>query len=274
MGCNDDIGIYVMSTVNSSDPSINKSNNFHYWDLPEVRHPSMENEPSQLENIEDKDHESNDDQVNASVETDQPCAISVEELEAITAAAEKEGYAAGFEKGQSEGLEKGLKEGNQVAYDDACAKIQEQLQQLQFVMDALFYPLENQQEALEGMLVDMVCRLTKAVVHRELRIESQQVAQLMEQAFNCITVTDTEYKLYLNPQDIEFIQQHLKKCKEPLGLEKISILFFADDQLLPGGCRLESDHTAVSNTMEHRLENVLDAFKNQRCGNPKQASPQ
>jgi flagellar assembly protein FliH len=186
--------------------------------------------------------------------------ITAEQLQQITEAAEKEGYQSGYDKG----IEEGRQHGNDAGYTEGLLKAQnvvkQQCEDLQHVIDALMIPLQNEQKQLERLMLDMVCAMSKAVVQRELQLDSSQITQLIENAIATIPSNTEKFTLHLNSADVELLQKQLK------GIDK-EVTYQVNDDLLPGGCRLETKQTVVDISVENRLKTVIEGFLHQQFAN-------
>jgi flagellar assembly protein FliH len=191
--------------------------------------------------------------------------ITAEQLQAITDAAEKEGYDAGYQQGLAQGLEQGQAEGNTAGHAEGLRQgkqsIVEQCERLTHIVDALFIPLETEHKQLEHLLVDMVTTLARAVVQRELQADSTHITTLVDAALNVLPATADKFALYLNSQDVTLVEQHLHSIDK-------QFTYHIDDNLLPGGCRLETRHSVVDYSVETRLQQVIDDFLHKRFVNP------
>jgi|GEM_PF-1319297 len=214
-------------------------------------------DPSQGESIDDVDVQD--------VESfEMQSLLSAQQLQSITEEAEKEGFDRGREKGYEQGLLEGKKEG----LANAEQHIAEQVNHLQTVVDALMMPMEREQHLLEAMLVDTVCKLTQAVVRRELAVDSSQIVTLVSQALATLPRPCDKLELSLNPADIDTIQQHI-----PVP-SNADWHYNADETLLPGGCRLQTKESTVDDTIEHRLEQLLDDFVHKRLYDESAPTPE
>ena len=185
--------------------------------------------------------------------------ITAEQLQAITEAAEKEGYEAGYEKGIEAGEIEGDKRGYTTGLDKADKKIVERCERIERVIEALLIPLDTERKKLETLIVDMICQLTEAVVLREIEIDSSQVIKLVDDALNAIPTGNEKFSLFLNEHDIALVESHLNDHQADKKFN-----YYVDEHLLPGGCRLETKNSTVSNTVEQRLKKVIDDFINKR----------
>ncbi|MBX2807721.1 MAG: flagellar assembly protein FliH [Cellvibrionaceae bacterium] len=193
-------------------------------------------------------------------ETVQP--LTAEQLEEITRIAEKDGFANGYEKGLEQGLQQGMERG----LNDARDKIQQQCQSLQHIVEALLIPLEKEHSRLETLMVDMICQLTRAVVQGELQTQTVDITQMVANALALLPAGTACFTLYVNPQDLALIEQYLPLSEQDYQLR-------VDENLLRGGCRLESQHSRIDASMETRLEKILDDFLHKRLPEPLSEKP-
>ncbi len=259
-----------------SEKELHDCKNWQYPDVSETNYAPS----SQKENLTKKHKEipkKSDKTVVKSGETveiieDLVSAITAEQLQEITDAAEKEGFDSGYENGYEKGLEQGVQEGREKGHsegyqqglDDAKKLITAQCEQLQHVIDALLIPLETEQQQLQDMILNMVSELTRAVVLRELKHDSSHITQLVDDALNTIPVGADKFSLYLNAQDVAIVEEHLEYFQYH---QEKSLQLHIDDELLPGGCRLETKQTVVDYTVEQRLKKVIDGFLHKRFVN-------
>lgn len=185
--------------------------------------------------------------------------ITADQLQAITEAAEKEGYGVGYEKGNECGYEEGEKNGYSAGLEKANEKINERCERLDRIIEALLIPLESERQQLEILMVDMIRQLTEAVVMREINSDSSQVTKLVDDALSAIPTGSDKFSLYLNAQDIALVKAHLSDQH----MDK-KFNYYSDDNLLPGGCRLETKNSTVTNTVEQHLSKVIDDFIHKR----------
>lgn len=184
--------------------------------------------------------------------------LTAEQLQAITEAAEKEGYDAGYEKGIETGEVEGEKRGLATGLENGDKKVAERCERIERVIEALLIPLQTERKKLETLMVDMICQLTEAVVLREIETDSSQVIKLVDDALNAVPTGSDKFSLYLAEQDIALVESHLNDQSDK------QFNYYSDENLLPGGCRLETKNSTVSNTVEQRLTKVIDDFKHKR----------
>lgn len=186
--------------------------------------------------------------------------MSADEMQRIVDAAEKEGreqgYQAGFEQGQAEGYEAGEKQG----WEEMRQKLAAEQQRFQHLVQSLLDPLQEQDDALEKLLLDTICTLTKSLVQRELLTDSSQVLEQVRAAVAALPAGAGNLRLYLNPDDLVLVEAYAEE-------RELDWQFRGDETLLPGGCRVETQTSQVDFSVEHRLKQQLEAFVNRQLVN-------
>lgn len=185
--------------------------------------------------------------------------LSAQELQTIVEEAEKEGrergYKAGFEQGRSEGYETGEKQGR----EEMRQKLAAEQQRFQHLVQSLREPLEDQDQALERLLLDTVCALTRSLVKRELFTDSSHILAEVRAAVAALPAGPEQIRIYLNPDDLALVETYA----EEQGLDW---QFMGDEQLLPGGCRVETAQSQVDFSVEQQLAQQLEAFVTRQLG--------
>ncbi len=244
------------------------------WSLPDVSSgrliPSAEKEAKEAKKkqpISDTNDEPLDPSIGESVESVEQTVtpITAEQLQEITEAAEKEGYESGYQKGFEQAKVEGHKEGYAQGLAEAKKMMTEQCERLQHIHDALLIPLQTEQQQLESIILDMICKLTEAVVLRELKTDSSHITTLVDAALNTIPVSADKFALYLNSQDIDVVEKYLDNHPQSIAQQSDKpMTYHIDNALMPGGCRLETRQTVVDYTIEQRLQKVIDDFLHKR----------
>ncbi|MGH1441242.1 MAG: flagellar assembly protein FliH [Cellvibrionaceae bacterium] len=239
------------------------------WRLPDVSSkqsvPSAEKEA--LDKEKNKTTASAKPSLNESIETVEEIVtpMTADELQEISNTAEKEGFESGFKEGIEKGIVEGTEQGFKKGHEEGIAKAKEtitvQCEQLQHVIDALLIPLESEQQKLQMMILNMVTDLAKAVVLRDLKQDSSHITQLVDEALNAIPVGADKFSLYLSGQDLEIVEKHVEHFN---SRHEKNLILHVDENLLPGGCRLETKQTVVDYTVEQRLQKIIDGFMHKR----------
>lgn len=175
--------------------------------------------------------------------------LTLDELEAIRQDAYNEGFAAGEKDGFHAGQLKARQEGE--------AALAPRLTALETLMRQLFEPIAEQDRQLEASLVELVGHMTREVIQRELVIDSSQIRQVLREALKLLPMGAENVRIHLNPQDFERVKALRERHEE-------SWRILEDDSLLPGGCRVESEHSRIDASVETRLTQALKQLFDQQ----------
>ena len=201
------------------------------WRLPsfDPELPPPEPEPEEVTEIEE-----------VPLEEVQP--LTLEELEAIR----QEAYNEGFATGERDGFHAAQLKVRQ----EAEVALQARLATLETLMGNLLAPIAEQDTQIERSLVELVSHIAREVIQRELRIESSQIERVTQEALKLLPMGANNIRIFIHPQDFEQIKA-LRERHE----EKWKIL--EDPALLPGGCRVESEHSRIDASVETRITQAL-----------------
>ncbi|QHC94660.1 flagellar assembly protein FliH [Pseudomonas sp. R84] len=168
--------------------------------------------------------------------------LTLEELESIR----QEAYNEGFGIGEKEGFHSATLKVRQEAEVALAAK----LASLEQLMANLFEPIAEQDTQIEKSLVDLVQHITKQVIKRELAIDSSQIEHVMRDALKLLPLGVDNVRLYVNPQDFEQAKALRERHEENWRIVE-------DESLLPGGCRVETEHSRIDASIETRVTQVM-----------------
>jgi len=211
---------------------------FDVWALPsfDPEPPEPEPEPEEVqEEIEE-----------VPLEEVQP--LTLEELESIR----QEAYNEGFATGEKEGFHSTTLKVRQEAEVALSAK----LQALEQLMVNLFEPIAEQDTQIEKTLVELVKHITRQVIQRELAMDSTQIEHVMREALKLLPLGVGDVRLYVNPQDFEQVKSLRERHEESWRIVE-------DEALLPGGCRVETEHSRIDASVETRIAQAMDQLADQ-----------
>jgi flagellar assembly protein FliH len=174
--------------------------------------------------------------------------LTLEELESIR----QEAYNEGFATGEREGFHSTTLKVRQEAEVALTAK----LAALEKLMGHLLEPIAEQDTQIEKSLVDLVQHITRQVIQRELAIDSTQLEHVMRDALKLLPLGAGNVRLYINPQDFEQVKALRERHEETWRIVE-------DEALLPGGCRVETEHSRIDATVETRIARVMDKLFDQ-----------
>lgn len=220
---------------------------FSRWDLP-----SFDAEPHQIaleREPEQPPEEVSEQPLEEEIELETVKPFTVEELEQIR----EEAYNEGFATGEKDGFHAGQLKAQQ----EAKAVLAKRTGELDALMAQLMAPLKQQDEQIEDMLLVLLEQMLRAVLQREMQSDRDQVVGVLRSALKALPVGAENIRIYLNPLDFDSIKALRERHDESWRL-------LEDDQLMPGGCRIETEHSQVDATLETRLQQLVAQLYEQR----------
>lgn len=179
--------------------------------------------------------------------------MSAGQLQEIVENAERDGYSEGQKKGLANGQIEGYEAGRLKGLADmkeellATQKIFEQLTQ------SLLEPLSSARESLDTLLLEIVTRLTRSVIRRELQLEPADIIVLINNALAVLPQKFLSVEIKLHSEDIVLVEEYAKQ-------QQCNWNLVVDDSLLRGGLLIKTEQSTVDDTIEHRINEVLQQF--------------
>lgn len=158
--------------------------------------------------------------------------VTVSSIRATLDSARQKGYDEGFEKGHAEGL----------------AKAQAITADLQQLWEAMAQPFARQEEALFREQCLLVSRVAAAVLERELQTEPALIEAALEKALKLLKNSAQTIEIQINSSDVRRLEEVAPELlqNQPWRVE-------VDDDVMPGGCRVQVGDSIVDATLEGRL---------------------
>jgi len=176
--------------------------------------------------------------------------LTLDELEAIR----QDAYNEGFATGEKDGFHAGQLKARQ----EADAALASKLASLEQVMGHLLDPIAEQDQELEHALVTLVSHMTRQVIQRELNSDSGQIRHVLREALKLLPMGADNVRIHINPQDFQVVKALRERHEETWRI-------LEDDSLLPGGCRVESEHSRIDASVETRISQAIkQLFEQQR----------
>ncbi|CAD5108366.1 flagellar assembly protein FliH [Zestomonas carbonaria] len=176
--------------------------------------------------------------------------LTLEEVEAIR----QDAYNEGFATGEKDGFHAGQLKAKQEAEQALAAK----LASLESLMEQLLEPIAEQDRQIEHSLVTLVNHVTRQVVQRELALDSSQVRHVLRESLKLLPMGADNVRIFVNPQDFAVVKALRERHEE-------SWRILEDEALLPGGCRVETEHSRIDASIETRLSQAIkQLFEQQR----------
>ncbi|HQT00034.1 MAG: flagellar assembly protein FliH [Hydrogenophilales bacterium 16-64-46] len=171
---------------------------------------------------------------------------TLEQIAAIEAQAEQEGYAAGH----GEGRAAGLAEGRQLAAEEAA-----RLAALATGFDA---QTRQADELISQQVLDLALDLARALLKSALAVKPELVIPLVREAVRTLPAVQQPALLYLNPADVVLVRERIGG-----ELDKTGWQLAEDDSLEAGGCRVETPSNQIDATLGTRWQRLVAALGQQ-----------
>jgi len=168
--------------------------------------------------------------------------MTLEELESIR----QDAYNEGFAIGEKDGFHSAQLKVRQEADVALTAK----LSSLEQLMTHLFEPIADQDASIEKAMIQLVEHVARQVIQRELNTDSSQIGSVLRDALKLLPMGANNVRILLNPKDFAQIKALRERHEETWRI-------LEDDTLLPGGCRVESEHSRIDATVESRISLAL-----------------
>jgi flagellar assembly protein FliH len=163
------------------------------------------------------------------------------------------------EQAQKEGYESGYKSGSDEANAQVVANSHVHFERL----NALFLSLDGVKDdmlrANEKILIDLIFQISKSILLRELKLDREYVVRLASSIIERLGVRD-HVKIKVNKEDLQEVNILKERIQAKVGeLRNLQIL--ESDEVVLGGCKVESELAAVDATIETQLEAMQAALQ-------------
>ena len=187
------------------------------------------------------------------IDADEP--LTAEKLREIVEYAQRDGYADGYKQGHDEGHRKGYNDGRQHGLDETRQQVQQQQQRISQLLTALLDPCDMQTDRLEVIVLHTVTMLARSIVQRELLTDSTDIVNFVQQAIQALPIGSDNITLFLNPDDMLLVEEYVVEQGSHWQIR-------ADTNLMPGGCRVQTQQSVVDFSVEARLAALCERFIN------------
>jgi flagellar assembly protein FliH len=167
-------------------------------------------------------------------------------------------------KAADEGYQDGLKKG----FEEAFKKFQEDSSQNVEKLQQLVISAENAKEEIfkanERFLIDLVYRISKMVLIKDLSLDREYVYRLARDLINRVGVRDN-ITLKINSEDSKSLFDLKEGLQKNFGeLKNLNIEI--SSQVERGGCRLETEWNAIDANIETQLKGIYEALFGNNSG--------
>ena len=151
----------------------------------------------------------------------------------------EQAYQEGFSKGQQDGIA------------NSQQQVDQTIQSLTRVLEAMTTPLKYVDEKLEDELVNLAVSIAKQIVRRELKTDPAQIVGVVKESLAIIPSSAQSVRVYLNPEDAEIVRKIM-----PVNAGERNWNIIDDPVLSRGSCNIETDSTVVDATFESRIATI------------------
>jgi len=177
-------------------------------------------------------------------------AIRLQAYEAGFEEGRQAGNLKGHEEGVLQGKELGQQEGLQQGLSDGKVSIEEQLGNLRELFKQLSDPLAQQQAILEQAIVNVSMAVARAVIYRELSLDSSSIQAALSQVLSSLPKIDVGCVVIVNSRDEKTVLGLLQSIESNVELK-------IDDSITAGGCKLETSRQLIDYTIEKRFQKIV-----------------
>ncbi|SHN00450.1 flagellar assembly protein FliH [Pseudomonas asturiensis] len=211
------------------------------WALPSFD-PHVEPEPEPEPEAVDEPAEMEE------VPLDEVQPLTLEELESIR----QEAWNEGFATGEKEGFHSTQLKVRQEAEVALAGKIGS----LEKLMVSLLDPIAEQDTQIEKAVIHLVEHIARQVIQRELSTDSAQIAHVLRDALKLLPMGANNLRIFINPQDFALVKAMRERHEEAWKIVE-------DEALLPGGCRIETEHSRIDASVETRIALAISKMHDQ-----------
>lgn len=164
--------------------------------------------------------------------------------------------------------ELGFQEGFKKGYEEAFKKFREEGHENMAKFEAVLETLENAKhdifKANERYLIEMIFRVSKMVLMRELQTDKNYVTRLVQELVERVGAREN-IRIKLNSEDMKIAGQLKQDLETHVGLLK-NVNIEASPQITVGGCVVETQWNAIDASFETQLKNIHDSLTGEHAG--------
>lgn len=163
------------------------------------------------------------------------------------------------ESAYQEAFALGKEEGSKAANEAVKAELDQRISEFSQLIEDIRTLRTQVLKVQEKELIELVYQIGKKIALKELSEDSTVVKVLLEEILEECE-RDQEVKIFLSPTDHQFISSQIDaKTIELPDLSKVK--FITEEQMINGGCRVQTEYGSVDSQVEQRVENAWNALK-------------
>jgi flagellar assembly protein FliH len=176
---------------------------------------------------------------------------TVDEIEAIRAAAREEGYAEGLDAGQAEGHAAGYEEGLALGRAEAA----EELEHLRQLATTFGDAVTQADEAISNDVLELALHLARGMVRTAFDVKPDLILPVVREAIDYLPNLQQPALLMLHPEDALIVKSGIG-----LDLDKSGWRIVEDDGIARGGCRVDTASNQIDAQIGSRWQRLAHAL--------------
>lgn len=175
-------------------------------------------------------------------EAEQDAAQRIEAAEAQIEAIRSKAHQEGFEAGHKEGLEK--------RYEEAAGS----LEQIETALQDITNYRRQVNVYMEKEGIRLAVLVAKKIVQQELKVNKQVILKLLARTLSQTKETG-EFRVWLNPQDLEFATAARKSLEKYIGDDQ-RLTLRPNPDLPVGSAQIETDQSMIDLTLAQQFHHI------------------
>jgi len=160
-----------------------------------------------------------------------------------------------YEKSYKDGYTRGMNAGRDAAILIAQQTLKNETLSLRSLVEKFEQAQLHYREREAADLLGLALEIAKAMIKVELKIRPEATLPIIEEAIGMLPSLNKPMRLIVHPSDMVILSQHI------LGdLHELGWVMIEDEQIEPGGCRIETAVNTVDATVENRWNLICQAL--------------
>lgn len=176
---------------------------------------------------------------------------TVDELEAIRAAAREEGYAEGLDAGQAEGHAAGYEEGLALGRAEAA----EELEHLRQLATTFGDAVTRADDTISNDVLELALHLARGMVRTAFDVKPDLIMPVVREAIDYLPNLQQPALLMLHPEDALIVKSGIGQ-----DLDKSGWRIVEDDGIARGGCRVDTASNQIDAQIGSRWQRLTHAL--------------
>ena len=174
------------------------------------------------------------------------------QAEAEDRARDNQARQAGFEDGYAQGHAQATLDGQRLLNDYIANQGHDAAQHLLGLFQSAQTQLEQSQQTLAQGVLELACELARAVLHRELRSDTEALQPVLREALGQLVADSKVAAVRLHPSDADGLPEALAR-----DFPNLQLSLLPDASIQPGGCLVESAGMVVDGTLQRRWHKAV-----------------